>query len=59
MPTLAPRIIDLMLVACEATHGALDKVNGAPIMRVPATPVRSNDICRSSHGSGCLMTDIG
>lgn len=34
-PTLAMRIIDLMLAACEETHVALDTVNGATIIRVP------------------------
>ena len=43
LPTLAPRIIDLMLAACEATHVALDTVNGATIVRVPTGYASSFD----------------
>lgn len=32
---VAPRIIGLTLSACEATHVALDSLNGAKIIRVP------------------------
>ncbi|PAJ82771.1 hypothetical protein CJO71_02750 [Burkholderia ubonensis] len=35
LATLASRIIDLMLAACEATHVALDSLNGASIVHVP------------------------
>lgn len=43
LPTLAPRIIDLMLAACEATHVALDRLNGATIVRVPTGYASSFD----------------
>ncbi|WGY69869.1 hypothetical protein KEC55_07850 [Burkholderia cepacia] len=43
LPTLAPRIIDLMLAACEATHVALDSLNGATIVRVPSGYASSFD----------------
>lgn len=40
---LAPHIIDLMLAACEATHLALDSLNGAKIVRVPTSYASSFD----------------
>ncbi|KVM92400.1 exotoxin [Burkholderia stagnalis] len=40
---LATRIIDLMLAACEATHAALDSLNGATIVRVPTGYASSFD----------------
>ncbi|KVN08198.1 exotoxin [Burkholderia stagnalis] len=43
LATLAPRIIDLMLAACEATHVALDSLNGATIVRVPTGYASSFD----------------
>ncbi|WP_232457365.1 hypothetical protein [Burkholderia ubonensis] len=43
LATLAPRIIDLMLAACEATHVALDSQNGATIIHVPAGYASSFD----------------
>lgn len=43
LPTLAPRIIDLMLAACETTHVELDSLNGATIIRVPTGYASSFD----------------
>ncbi|KVV12428.1 patatin-like phospholipase family protein [Burkholderia ubonensis] len=43
LATLAPRIIDLMLAACEATHVALDSRNGATIVHVPTGYASSFD----------------
>ncbi|KVO43405.1 patatin-like phospholipase family protein [Burkholderia ubonensis] len=40
---LAPRIIDLMLAACEATHVALDSLNGATIVHMPTGYASSFD----------------
>ncbi|MFA8326763.1 patatin-like phospholipase family protein [Burkholderia ubonensis] len=43
LATLASRIIDLMLAACEATHVALDSLSGASIVRVPTGYVSTFD----------------
>ncbi|WP_175837117.1 patatin-like phospholipase family protein [Burkholderia anthina] len=43
LPKLAPRIIDLMLSTCEATHVELDTINGATIVRVPTGYASSFD----------------
>lgn len=43
LAALVPRIIDLMLAACEATHVTLDSLNGATIVRVPTSYASSFD----------------
>ncbi|MCA8121791.1 hypothetical protein LGN07_23975 [Burkholderia cepacia] len=41
LPTLVPRVINLMLAACQATH--VDSLNGATIVRIPTGYASSFD----------------